>query len=194
MPCVRQVLGKRHARALNGGVNGFSESSGNRCAYARVALCAFGGGLEHCPRQHAILPVVVRSTRCADPDTPDLPANQDCGPKFMMRLFLFAALALSLLPVAAAAQDASELPTGNAARGKQLAYTCQGCHGVTGYKNAYPSYHVPYIGGQSRVYLTNALNGYREGIRQHPTMQAQARSFSDQDIADLATFLSEVKR
>jgi len=109
----------------------------------------------------------------------------------MMRLIPFA-LALTLLPVAAVAQDAST--PGDAARGKQLAYTCQGCHGVSGYKNAYPSYHVPYIGGQSRVYLTNALNSYRDGSRQHPTMQAQARSFSDQDIADLATFLSGVTR
>jgi len=111
----------------------------------------------------------------------------------MMRLFPLAALALSLLPLAAVAQDTPDSATGNAERGKQLAYTCQGCHGVTGYKNAYPNYRVPYIGGQSLVYLTNALNGYREGTRQHPTMQAQARSFSDQDIADLATFLAGVK-
>jgi len=110
----------------------------------------------------------------------------------MMRLSPFAALALSLLPLAALAQPPDSAP-GNAERGKQLAYTCQGCHGVTGYRNAYPNYHVPYIGGQSLVYLTNALNGYREGSRQHPTMQAQARSFSDQDIADIATFLSQVK-
>jgi len=111
----------------------------------------------------------------------------------MMRLLPFAAVALSLLPLTAVAQDAPTAVTGDAARGKQLAYTCQGCHGVSGYKNAYPSYHVPYIGGQSRVYLTQALNGYRDGSRRHPTMQAQARSFSDQDIADIATFLSEVK-
>jgi len=111
----------------------------------------------------------------------------------MMRPFPFAALALSLLLPCAAVAQAPNSAAGNAERGKQLAYTCQGCHGVTGYRNAYPSYHVPYIGGQSLVYLTNALNGYREGTRQHPTMQAQARSFSDQDIADLATFLSGVK-
>ncbi len=82
---------------------------------------------------------------------------------------------------------------GDAARGKQLTYTCQGCHGVTGYKNAYPNYHVPRIGGQSEVYLTNALTEYKKGTRKHPTMQAQAQSFSDQDIADIAAFLSTVK-
>ena len=71
-------------------------------------------------------------------------------------------------------------------RGKQLTYTCQGCHGITGYKNAYPSYHVPKIGGQSAQYLLNALTEYKKGTRKHPTMQAQAQSFSDQDIADIA--------
>ena len=82
---------------------------------------------------------------------------------------------------------------GDAARGKQLTYTCQGCHGVTGYKNAYPNYHVPKIGGQSAEYLSNALTEYRKGTRKQPTMQAQSQSFSDQDIADIAAFLSTLK-
>ena len=66
--------------------------------------------------------------------------------------------------------------TGSAERGKELTYTCQGCHGVTGYKNAYPNYHVPRIGGQSPQYLVNALTEYKEGKRKHPTMQAQAQT------------------
>lgn len=82
---------------------------------------------------------------------------------------------------------------GDAARGKQLTYTCQGCHGVAGYKNAYPNYHVPKIGGQSPQYLMTALTEYKLGNRKHPTMQAQAQSFSAQDIADIATFLSGLK-
>ena len=91
-------------------------------------------------------------------------------------------------PVASAAT-----PVGNAARGKELTYTCQGCHGVTGYKNAYPNYHVPMIGGQSQQYLVNALSEYKQGTRKHPTMQAQASSFSAQDIADIAAFISSLK-
>ncbi|WP_313398617.1 c-type cytochrome [Stenotrophomonas sp.] len=83
--------------------------------------------------------------------------------------------------------------TGNADAGRTLAYTCQGCHGLTGYKNAYPSYKVPKIGGQSPQYLTQALTEYREGKRKHPTMQAQATSFSVQDIADLSAYLSTIK-
>lgn len=98
-------------------------------------------------------------------------------------------------PVAAepAATPAPAALKGDAARGKSLTYTCRGCHGVTGYKNAYPSYHVPKLGGQSETYLNNALKEYREGKRKHPTMQAQAESFSEQDIADIAAYLSSIK-
>ena len=94
-------------------------------------------------------------------------------------------------PAAAAAAPAA--PTGDAARGRELTYTCQGCHGVTGYKNAYPNYHVPKIGGQAAPYLVNALTEYQQGNRKHPTMQAQAESFSAQDIADIAAYLSSLK-
>lgn len=82
---------------------------------------------------------------------------------------------------------------GDPDHGRMLTYTCHGCHGVIGYKNAYPNFHVPKIGGQSTEYLTAALQGYKQGTRKHPTMQAQAESFSDQDIADLAAYLSTLK-
>lgn len=125
----------------------------------------------------------------------------------MMRpLPIAACLALALLPFATLAQEPqapvqaeanapnAELPSavmaGNADNGHMLTYTCQGCHGIAGYKNAYPNFHVPRIGGQSAAYLSNALDEYRKGTRKHPTMQAQAQSFSDQDIADIAAFLS----
>jgi cytochrome c553 len=114
-----------------------------------------------------------------------------------------ASLALALFATSAHGQEATSQPDapaaaqaspaalqGNAENGRMLTYTCQGCHGIEGYKNAYPNYHVPMIGGQSTTYLINALNGYRDGTRKHPTMRAQAQSFSDQDIADIATFLS----
>ena len=96
-------------------------------------------------------------------------------------------------PAATTAPAAAAPAKGDAAAGKQLTYTCQGCHGVTGYKNAYPNYHVPRIGGQSEQYLLNALTEYKKGSRKHPTMQAQAQSFSDQDIANIAAYLSTLK-
>ena len=95
--------------------------------------------------------------------------------------------------MAPAASPATAALTGDATRGKGLSYTCRGCHGVEGYKNAYPSYHVPKLGGQSEVYLRNALLEYRGAKRKHPTMQAQAESFSEQDIADIAAYLSSIK-
>ncbi|RDZ29712.1 c-type cytochrome [Lysobacter silvisoli] len=104
-------------------------------------------------------------------------------------------------PAAPAAATAAPAPaakpaaiTGDAAKGRQLTYTCQGCHGITGYKNAYPNYHVPKIVGQSSEYLSSALHEYKKGTRKHPTMQAQSQSFSDQDIADIAAFLSTAKK
>ena len=95
-------------------------------------------------------------------------------------------LALALLAAPAFAK-------GDAAKGKQLAYTCTGCHGIVEYKNAYPSYRVPKIAGQNEQYLVVALTGYKKGERNHPTMKAQAQSFSDQDIADIAAYLSGLK-
>ncbi len=75
---------------------------------------------------------------------------------------------------------------GDAARGETLGYTCLGCHGVVGYRNAYPSYRVPKLGGQKAAYLVVALQGYRAGARSHPTMVAQASSLTDQQIDDVA--------
>lgn len=111
----------------------------------------------------------------------------------MRPLSIAACLAL-ILPFTALAVDPATNAAGDAKKGRQLTYTCQGCHGITGYKNAYPNYHVPRIGGQSKEYLANALGEYKSGARKHPTMQAQAESFSDQDIADIAAFLSTLKQ
>ena len=101
--------------------------------------------------------------------------------------------AIAPVPVAVPTTAAAPVGKGNIDTGRQLTYTCQGCHGITGYRNAYPNYHVPKIGGQSSEYLVNALSEYKKGARKHPTMQAQSQSFSDQDIADIAAFLSSLK-
>ena len=101
-------------------------------------------------------------------------------------------LTTALLALATAAAPA--FAKGDAKVGKQLAYTCTGCHGIVEYKNAYPSYRVPKIGGQNEQYIVNALTGYKKGERNHPTMTAQARSFSEQDIADIAAYLSGLKK
>src|SRR5579863_153703 len=110
------------------------------------------------------------------------------GRGFRMRAGIIgAALAMSLLGKFAAAQDA---PAGDLRRGKELSYTCLGCHGIDGYKNAYPDYSVPKLDGQHPEYLAAALKGYRDGDRAHLTMHSQASTLSDQDIADVATYFS----
>ncbi len=102
----------------------------------------------------------------------------------MTQAHLFAALLLTVaLPCFAAEK-------GDAVAGKSLAYTCAGCHGIPGWKNAYPNYHVPKIGGQNYDYLVAALTEYKKGERAHPTMRAQGESLSEQDIRNVATYLS----
>jgi len=107
-------------------------------------------------------------------------------------LYLIAVVATGFSGAVLAQPAAPLLPIaleGDAARGATLASTCAGCHGVPGSRNAYPSYHVPKLGGQNADYLEVALQGYRRGTRAHPTMQAQAATLSDQDIADVAAYL-----
>ena len=77
---------------------------------------------------------------------------------------------------------------GDVERGETLAYTCLGCHGIEGYRNAYPSFRVPKLGGQKAEYIAAALRGYRAGERKHGTMQGQAVSLSDEEIDDLAAY------
>jgi cytochrome c553 len=83
--------------------------------------------------------------------------------------------------------------TGDAERGAVLAQTCTGCHGIPGYYNAQPAYQVPKLGGQNADYVEVALQGYRRGTRGHETMQAQASTLSDQDIADVAAYFESFK-
>ena len=77
---------------------------------------------------------------------------------------------------------------GDAEAGEKLAFTCLGCHGIEGYRNAYPSYRVPKLRGQRAEYIVNALTAYRDGTRPHATMRAHGGSLSDQDIEDLAAY------
>lgn len=79
---------------------------------------------------------------------------------------------------------------GDPQRGEQLGVTCLGCHGIVGYRNAYPSFRVPKLGGQKAAYLKSALEAYRSGMREHPTMQAQGSSLTDEDIADIVAWIT----
>ena len=100
------------------------------------------------------------------------------------RLFLSLALAFAAAPAFA---------QGEADAGHLKVYTCSGCHGIPNYKNVYPTYNVPRIGGQNHAYLVTALTAYQKGERKHPTMRAQAESFNAQEIGEIATYLAGLK-
>ncbi|MCB1911570.1 MAG: cytochrome c [Zoogloeaceae bacterium] len=95
-------------------------------------------------------------------------------------------LALVVLSTFSLAAQAVE---GNADAARDKISMCVGCHGIPGYKTAFPHvYHVPKLGGQHPAYIIKALEQYRAGERSHPSMRAIAASLSDQDIADLAAY------
>jgi cytochrome c553 len=95
----------------------------------------------------------------------------------------------------AAAPAPAPTPTipaaGDPVKGREKTQLCEGCHGIVGWRTAYPEvYHVPKIGGQHEAYLISALKQYRSGDRSHPSMRAIAGSLTDEDMANLAAYYS----
>ncbi len=102
-----------------------------------------------------------------------------------------ACVALGTGTSAALAQQAA----GDAEAAKSKISMCAGCHGVPGYRMAFPEvYHVPKIFGQQPVYIVNALKAYKSGERSHPTMRGIAASLSEKDMADLAAYYGGGKK
>jgi cytochrome c553 len=101
---------------------------------------------------------------------------------------IFLAVALAAAGGAASAQKPAAQPA------HDKVSMCIGCHGIPGYKTAFPAvYHVPKIGGQSPTYIANALKAYRSGERWHPSMRGIAASLSDKDIAEIAAHYGDGK-
>jgi cytochrome c553 len=92
-------------------------------------------------------------------------------------------------PAAAAApQEKAIVGDAKAAHDQKIAM-CIGCHGIPGYKTAFPEvYHVPKIAGQQPAYIVAALKAYRTGERSHPSMRGISASLTEQDMADLAAY------
>ena len=108
----------------------------------------------------------------------------------MNRTQIVLALAAALAAGAVAAQGAA--PAGDAAKGREKVQMCQGCHGIDGWRTAYPEvYSVPKIAGQQPAYLVAALKAYRSGDRSHPSMKAIAASLTDADMANLAAYYAQ---
>jgi cytochrome c553 len=83
-------------------------------------------------------------------------------------------------------------PAGDPAKGRDKTQMCQGCHGIDGWRTAFPEvYTVPKLGNQHEAYLLRALQAYKSGERAHPSMRAIAASLSDQDMANLAAYYAQ---
>ena len=66
---------------------------------------------------------------------------------------------------------------------------CIGCHGIPGYKTAFPEvYHVPKIAGQQPGYIIAALKAYKSGERSHPSMRGIAASLNEGQMKALAEY------
>jgi len=97
-----------------------------------------------------------------------------------LRIFALACLGTAI---------ASAHAAGDAAAGKNKVFQCQGCHGIPGWKTAFPEvYQVPKIGGQNAAYIVAALKAYKNGERDFATMRAVASSLSDKDMEDIAAY------
>jgi cytochrome c553 len=103
------------------------------------------------------------------------------------------AIAVAALTLGVLGTHATAFAAGDVTRGKELSYTCLGCHGIEGYRNAYPDYSVPRLAGQSATYIVSALKEYKSGERAHPTMRVQGAALSDQDMEDVAAYFSSLQ-
>ena len=78
---------------------------------------------------------------------------------------------------------------GDPVAGRHKNYQCQGCHGIPGYRTAFPElYAVPKLGGQHPAYIVSALRAYKSGERDHQTMRAIAGDLSEKDMEDIGAY------
>lgn len=113
----------------------------------------------------------------------------------MKKLFLL----ISLVPIYAPAAPSSHVAwtpeqlefvkQGDAARGKELAVSCSGCHGEKGVSQI-PEY--PSLAGQLATFTYKQLRDYADQSRSHPLMNSIAQGLSTQDSADLAVWFSSL--
>jgi cytochrome c553 len=108
-------------------------------------------------------------------------------------------LALLGLPLSVAAQPATQVAwtaeqlnfvkAGNPQKGKELAQTCNACHGVSGISSM-PG--APSLAGQLPTYLFKQLQDYANGSREQAVMSGLAKTLNKQDAADLAAWFASL--
>ena len=99
----------------------------------------------------------------------------------LLSALFFSGSGAALAQGAAPAQDRPDFQSFHA--------QCIGCHGIPGYKTAFPHvYHVPKIAGQQPGYILAALKAYKSGDRWHPSMRGIAASLTEDQMKQLADF------
>lgn len=82
-----------------------------------------------------------------------------------------------------------ELSTPALVRADKLYKQCIACHGKAGEGKS--ANKAPMIGGQMDWYITKQLTDMREGVRINQNMLSIVKKLSDEDISDLAGYLSK---
>jgi cytochrome c553 len=109
--------------------------------------------------------------------------------KIIFAAALSASFAVAAQPSSQVAWTAEQLnfvEAGNPQKGKELAQTCNACHGDSGMSG------VPSLAGQLPTYLYKQLQDYANDNRQHAVMSALAKNMSKQDTADLAAWFASL--
>lgn len=96
----------------------------------------------------------------------------------------------AVLSLALVLFGAAPVLAGDQTAGAARATQCQTCHGRQGIAMM-PG--VPNLAGQSDVYLAAQLRAFRGGARTNEQMSIIAKSLSDEDIANLAAYFSQIK-
>ena len=76
------------------------------------------------------------------------------------------------------------------AKGAELYKKCIVCHGKRG--NGKASQKAPAVGGQFDWYLESQINNMRNGTRINKIMNPYIKKLTDQDVKDLAAYMSKL--
>ncbi len=101
-----------------------------------------------------------------------------------MKNFLLLFIFLSFIPPRAFTQDAG--------KGAELFKQCMTCHGQKG--EGIPAQKAPHIAGQYEWYIIKQLQDIKAGIiRKNPVMLPYLNKLNEQDMKDLAAYISKLQ-
>lgn len=96
--------------------------------------------------------------------------------------------ALLLLSICVFSSIFTPVSAQDAAKGKELYATCIQCHGDKGDGN--PEKKAPRISGQHDWYIVKQVTEIKSGVRKNPEMLPFVTKLSEQDIKDLAAYIT----